>query len=175
MLWIAYNAGFSIDVSIIMLCILCIVNMHWCRKRQRILTSMHSSKMRTARLLPVSPSMYCAAGKGGHLLREVSAPRGCVCCRGVCLLPGGICSWGTACYRRGWAACSQGVSAQGRCLPRGCVYPSMHWGRHPSWTEWLTNRRKNITFAKMCVLIVFIPLCNIFVELDELVEFNQNH
>ena len=24
----------------------------------------------------------------------------------------------------------QGVSSQG-CLPQGCVYPSMHWSRHP--------------------------------------------
>ena len=45
-------------------------------------TSMHSSRMRTARLLPVSPSMYCAGGRclvpGG-----VSAPSG----GGVCHSP----------------------------------------------------------------------------------------
>ena len=40
-------------------------------------TSMHSSRMRTARLLPVSPSMHCA---GGCLLPGGSAPG-----RGVCL------------------------------------------------------------------------------------------
>ena len=41
---------------------------------------MHSSRMRTARLLPVSPSMLCA---GGGLLLGGYAPGG-----------GGVCSWG---------------------------------------------------------------------------------
>ena len=37
---------------------------------------------------------------------------------------------------RGGGVCSRG-------------YPSMHWGRTPPplWTEWLTDRCKNITFA----------------------------
>ena len=43
-------------------------------------TNMHSSMMRTARLLPVSLSMHCAGG----------APRGCVCSQGGLLL-GGVC------------------------------------------------------------------------------------
>ena len=48
-------------------------NRFWC---QSLLidfkeTRMHSSRMRTARLLPVSPSMYCS---GGCLLRGVSGP-----------------------------------------------------------------------------------------------------
>ena len=63
-------------------------------------TNMHSSRMLTARLLSVSPSMQFPGG---------------------CLLLGGVCP----------------VS----------VYPSMHWGRHPPWTEWLTDRCTNITFA----------------------------
>ena len=42
-------------------------------------TSMHSSRMRTARLLPASPSMHCT---GGCLLL------------GGCLLREGVCSWG---------------------------------------------------------------------------------
>ena len=50
-------------------------------------TSMHSSRMRTARLLAVSPSMHCAGG---------SAPGG-VCSGGGGLLPGGVCSRGV-CY-----------------------------------------------------------------------------
>ena len=30
------------------------------------------------------------------------------------------------------------------------MYPSMHWGRHPTlWTEWLTDRCKNITFPQL--------------------------
>ena len=52
-------------------------------------TRLHSSRMRTARLLPVSPSMHCAA-------------RGCVLLGGGCLLPG------RGCLRPG-----------GRLLPRG--------------------------------------------------------
>ena len=55
-----------------------------------LLTRMHSSRMRTTRLFPVSPSMHCSWG--------VSAPRGCLLWGGVfapgwCLLPGGgVCS-----------------------------------------------------------------------------------
>ena len=63
-------------------------------------TRIHSSRMRTGRLLTVCWSL---------LPRGVSAPRG--------VWSGGICSGGR------WSA------------PWG-VYPSMHWGRHPSplWT-----------------------------------------
>ena len=51
-----------------------------------LLTRMHSSGMRTTRLLPISPSMHCSWG--------VSAPRGCLLWGGAfapgwCLLPGG--------------------------------------------------------------------------------------
>ena len=51
-----------------------------------------------------------------------------------------------------------GVSAlgdvcPGGCLHRGCVcpgvYPSMHWGRHPPWTEFLTHAPENITFPQL--------------------------
>ena len=71
-------------------------------------TSMHSSRMRTARLLPVSPSMHCGGGClfWGCLLWGVSAPRGVSAPVG-CLLPG-VCLW----------------------LGGGGVYPSMQWGRH---------------------------------------------
>ena len=66
---------------------------------------MHSSRMHTAHLLPVSSNMHCA---GGCLL-----PGG-VCtgvCTGGCLLQGGICS-------RGWGCLLLGVS-----VPRGCLLP----------------------------------------------------
>ena len=64
-------------------------------------TRLHSSRMRTARALTVSPSMLCAGG-------GVSAPGGC-------LLPGGVCSQGVSARR----VC---VSAPGGCLlPGGCV------------------------------------------------------
>ena len=39
-----------------------------------LITSMHSSRMRTARLLPISPSMHCMVGYG--CLVGVSAPGG---------------------------------------------------------------------------------------------------
>ena len=80
-------------------------------------TSMHSSRMRTARLLPVSPSMHCGGGCllwgcllwGCLLPGGMSAPRGCLL-PGGCLLLWGVCSRGSA---SGWG-----------------VYPSMQWGRH---------------------------------------------
>ena len=82
-------------------------------------TRMHSSRMRTARLLPVSPSMHCSQGVylvlGG---RGVPGPRGCTCpvggtwSGGVYLvqgvyLPGGYKVWG--------------VYLPGGYLVRGCV------------------------------------------------------
>ena len=66
--------------------------------------------MRTARLLPVSPSMHC---------------RG----EGVC-----ACSWGACLWSRLRGVCSRGE--RGACLWSGLggtggVYPSMQWGRPP--------------------------------------------
>ena len=45
-------------------------------------TRMHSSRMRTARMLPVSPSMHCSRGGAPGL-------GGCTWSRGVYLVPGG--------------------------------------------------------------------------------------
>ena len=87
---------------------------------------MHSSRMRTARLLPVFPSMHCTGG-------GVSA-RGGVC-------SGNVCSRGNVCSQ--WGVCYRG------CLLRG-VYPSMHGGRHPPVNR-MTDRCKNITFANFVV------------------------
>ena len=51
-------------------------------KAKANVTRLHSSRMRTARLLPISPSMHCTEG---HL-----APGGGVCYRGgACLWSGG--------------------------------------------------------------------------------------
>ena len=79
--------------------------------RKLFRTSMHSNRMRTAHLLPVSPSMHCAEG--------VVCFRGCLL-PGVCLLWEGVCSWGGVC--------------SGACLLSG-VYPSMQWSRHLPWTD----------------------------------------
>ena len=82
---------------------------------------MHSRRMRTARLLPVSPSMHCAGG--------LSAPGE------WCLLPGkvsdlgGVSALGGVCSQGG--LCSRGVSAlEGVCswwgvCSRRSVCPSM--------------------------------------------------
>ena len=71
---------------------------------------MHSSRMRTARLLTVSPSMHCSRG-------EVSAPGGVVCSGGVysggCLLLGDL-LLGGVCSR-------EGVCWQGGVCSRGCL------------------------------------------------------
>ena len=86
-------------------------------KRNSVLTRMHSSRMRTAHLLPVSPSMHY----GGGSALGVSAPR-----VGV-YFQGGVCWWG--------------VSASG---PRGCV--SQHAiGQTPPCGQ--TDNCGNITFA----------------------------
>ena len=60
-------------------------------------TRLHSSRMHTARLLLVSPSMHCT-GRGVWSWGE-SVPGGC-------LLLGGVCSWGGVCTQ--WGVCSQG-------------------------------------------------------------------
>ena len=71
------------------------------------LTSMHSGRMHTARLLPVSPSMHCA---GGCLLQAG------ICSQGVSAPGGGVCSWGVC----SWELCSWG---RGLSTPGGCLLP----------------------------------------------------
>ena len=80
--------------------------------------------MRTARLLPVSPSMHCSGGGGwGVPAQEVGvSARGVPARRGVPAW-GGVPAWECTCPR--------GVPAQGGlCLPRGAV-PA--WGGVPAW------------------------------------------
>ena len=96
-------------------------NQHYATEQHRMLqivfkigTRMHSSRMRTARLLPVSPGMHCS---GGYLV-----PGGCTLCQGVYwsgCVPG---LWGT------WS--KGGVPGLGVCLvwggapgPRGTPGP----------------------------------------------------
>ena len=105
---------------------------------------MHSSRMRTSRLLPVSPSMHCSRGmhlilRGYLVLGDVPAG-GCTCPGGVGVyLPGGTWSRGVpgprGCICRG-RTCSRrvylpmgvylvlgGVPAQGGVPgPGGCTY-----------------------------------------------------
>ena len=77
---------------------------HKCRRKTRL----HSSRMRTGRVLTVSPSMLCTGG-------GVSAPGG------VYLVPGG-CTWS----QRGGSLLPGGVCSKGGCLlPGGCTWS---WG-----------------------------------------------
>ena len=88
---------------------------------------MHSSRIRTARLLPVSPSMHCAGRVSDHCGGVCSggvSTRGCLS-RG-CLPHGGFCLWSR----------------------EGDVYPSMQWGRHPLWTERHLRKHK---LRKLCL------------------------
>ena len=79
-------------------------------KGNLISTRLHSSRMRTARLLPVSPSMHCA---GGGLVREgVPGPRGCLL-QGV-PDPRGVCSQGGVCSGGERGACL--LSQEGVCV-----------------------------------------------------------
>ena len=65
------------------------------------ITRMHSSRMRTARSLTVSPNMLWSRG-------EVPGPGGC-------LVPGGVPGLGVPAW-----------SQEGACLVGGGWYPSMH-------------------------------------------------
>ena len=79
--------------------------------------------MRTARLLPVSPSMHCSGGM--YLPGEVYLPRGW---------------WGVPAqevYLPGGCTPAQGVYLPGVYLPGGCTCPG--WcncpGTPPPWTD----------------------------------------
>ena len=104
---------------------------------------MHSSGMRTARLLTVSQYALCRGRVSQHALGTGCLPRGCLP-RGVCL--GGVCPGGClpregVCLPRGCLP-GGGVSAQRGCLPEG-------GGRHPldqrqSPPEKITDRCKTL-------------------------------
>ena len=72
-------------------------------------------------------------GSWSHLCGSIEIqeciPVGCLPSAASVVSGGNVCSWG--------------VSAPGG----GVWYPSIHWGRLPLWTEWLTDRCKIITFA----------------------------
>ena len=62
--------------------------------------------------------------------------------RGV-FAPGGVVYLGVS---AGGSVCPGGVCPGGVC-PEGVVCVSVYGSVHPLWTEWLTDRCKNITFA----------------------------
>ena len=130
---------------------------------ERMEARMHSSGMRTACLLTVSQHALFK-GVSQHALGRVCVsqhalgkgvcargclPRGCLprgCLPGGCL-PGGVCPRG--------------------CLPRGCLPGGGVADASPGpeadtslWTEWLTDRCKNITFPQLrlrAVINIFYP------------------
>ena len=114
---------------------------------------MHSSGMRTARLLPVSVSMHCS---GSVPIGGCTCPGGVYLVLGVYLVPvrvylvpvrvylvpvrvylvpGGVPAWGVP--------GPGGVPAQGVYLPRGYL-PRYS----PPWTEFLTHTFENITLPQ---------------------------
>ena len=117
-------------------------------------TRLHSSRMRTSRLLPVSLSMHCD-GRGVGLLLGVGVPAfgpGGLVHGGVCS-GGGVCSWEGACLwswevsALGGVVCSWGGPAYG---PGGaCSWPPGGIptcnGADPSpRVNRMTDRSKNI-------------------------------
>ena len=127
--------------------------------RKVLWTRLHSSGMRTARLLTVSQHALCRGGVPGC--------GGCTCLAGGCTCPGGTCR---GVYLPGWGVYllggvpAGGVPAQGVPARRGCTcWGCTCWGVYlpgdvsqhamgqapltPLWTEWLTDRCKNITFT----------------------------
>ena len=109
-------------------------------------TRMHSSRMRTARLLTISqhaPGRMCIPACTGQ--KGVSARVGGVCLWGVCpggCLPGGVrlggvCPWGCL----PGSVCPGGVYRGGGCLPGG-------GGRQPP-VDRMTDRCKNITLLQL--------------------------
>ena len=86
---------------------------------------MHSCRMRTARLLPVSPSMHCSRGvslPGGVPAWGVYLPRGVHLPRGP-YLPRGVCTCSVGCTCLGVCTCLGGVPVWGCTCPGGMYLP----------------------------------------------------
>ena len=107
-------------------------------------TRLHSSRMHTARLLIVSPSMHCAG-------RGVSAPGGALSQGEGCLLPlgGGRLVWGGLLWGRLLrGVCSRGGSAPGGVCSRGVGIPACTEAEaDPPPMDRITDTCKHITFA----------------------------
>ena len=143
-------------------------------------TSLHSSRMRTAYLLPVSPSMHCAGG--------VSAPGGGC----LPLVPGGYPSmqWGRAppfCEHNSWhrllkiLTCPNFVEgSNNNCwLVRGKLLDLLYFGIHGILTKGDRGNPGSMRLKFMSTIIanianhVFLVMCQSTVKQDEL--FSQLH
>ena len=138
---------------------------------------MHSSRVRTARLLPVSPSMHCSQGvylvrgvpgRGGVpgpggvylVLGGVPGPGGCTWSRGVYLVRGCTWSWGVYLVP-GVCTWSQG------CVPGpgGCTWSRRDLPRYlPLPVDRMTDTCKNnlrklrLRAVKMCYRATLIAV-----------------
>ena len=110
--------------------VICISFSFFCYKPIQYTTRMHSSRMRTARLLPISPSMHCSWGV--YLLEGYLPEGGCTC-------PGDVPAWGDV-PALGVYLLVGGVPAQGVYLLVGGVPAQV-----PPCGQ--TDTCKNITFA----------------------------
>ena len=104
---------------------------------------MHSSRMRTACLLPVSPGMHCLVGylvlggvpgSGG-----VPGPRGCTYSLGVYLV------WGVYLVLGVYLVWGVYLVPRGDVPGLGGVYLPRY---SPLWTEFLTHASENITLPQ---------------------------
>ena len=124
---------------------------------------MHSSRMRTAHLLPVSPSMQCSRGgvlvvylsrgvpaQGMYLPGGVPTQRGYTC-QGVYLPGGGVPTRECTCqevYLPGGCTCPGGVSAQGGVPAWGCTCPGTPCGQTG------TCKKHNLCKLRLRVVII---------------------
>ena len=113
--------------------------------KMRSQTRLHSSRMRNARALPVSPSMLCARGstRGLFTLGGGVSTLGVSTLGGVYSGGGGVCSWG-GCLLPG------GLSAPGGwcLLPGGCGIPACTEADTPPVNR-ITHACENITLPQL--------------------------
>ena len=89
-------------------------------------------------------------------LGRVSA-QGCVCVYlgGGRVCPGGYLPGGCLPGGVSVSAWVVGLSAQaGVSVWEGCVYPSMHWGKHPPPVNTINDACENITFLQLLLRLV---------------------
>ena len=175
-IFLVYTIGFGFPVGSttkVMIC--CILFSTTCSKQR-----MHSSRMRTARLLPVSPSMHCSRGwmylPGGCTCSGVYLPGGCTC-QGEVYLPrkctclwdvplGGVPTWGVPAW--GWeCTCpgdvpARGCTCQGVYLPGGCtclrVYLPGGFTCHGVYLPWGCTCQGEMYLPGGCTCLWGVPL-----------------
>ena len=104
--------------------------------------------MRTSRSLAVFRRLLLGGGVCLVPGRGVPGPGGCVWSWGVYLVPGGVSGPGGGVV---WGGCVCVPGPRGGELGRGGIWSrgGGAWsGTPPLWTEWMTDRCKNITLAK---------------------------